>query len=121
MAGEGLPVQVSGRVLGVSESGYYERRKRPPSARAVRHDLLIDLVKGVHAASRGIYGARRVLAELVLGHGVAVGHGQVELLMRRAGCKASPAGRNGDAPNRTRLPMTRSSGSSHVPSPTSSR
>lgn len=85
MAGEGLAVQVSCRVPGVSESGYYERRKRPPSAREIRHALLTDRVKAVHTGSRGVYGSRRVLAELVLGHGVAVGHGQVELLMRRAG------------------------------------
>lgn len=35
MAGEGLPVQMATRVLGVSESGYYNARGRPPSARAI--------------------------------------------------------------------------------------
>lgn len=85
MAAEGLPVQVAVRVLGVSESGYYEWRTRPPSVRAIRHAWLTDLIREVHADSRGIYGARRVHAELVLGHGVQVGHGAVELLMRRAG------------------------------------
>ncbi len=35
--------------------------------------------------SRGTYGARRVHAELTLGHGLVVGHGTVALLMRRAG------------------------------------
>jgi putative transposase len=39
----------------------------------------------VHADSRGTYGARRVHAELVLGRGVSVGHGVVEMLMRQAG------------------------------------
>jgi putative transposase len=51
----------------------------------VRHTWLTDLIRQVHAGSRGIYGARRVHAELILGHGVAVGHGAVEMLMRRAG------------------------------------
>ena len=63
MAGEGLPVQMATRVLGVSESGFYEYRGRGPSAREVRHALLIDVIREVHVASRGTYGARRVHAE----------------------------------------------------------
>ena len=35
MAGEGLPVQASTRVLNVTDSGYYAWRTRGPSARAV--------------------------------------------------------------------------------------
>ena len=62
MATEGLSVQVACRVLGVSESGYYAWRKRPLSARAVRHAWLTDRIRAVHAASRGTYGARRVQA-----------------------------------------------------------
>jgi transposase InsO family protein len=85
MASEGLPVQVACRVLGVSESGYYARRKRPPSARAVRDAWLIDRLRTVHAASRGTYGARRIHAELVLGQGISVGRQAVERLMRVAG------------------------------------
>ncbi|WDF35293.1 transposase (plasmid) [Arthrobacter agilis] len=46
--------------------------------------MLTDLISQIHIESRGIYGARRVHAELTLGRGVEVGHGQVELLMRRA-------------------------------------
>jgi hypothetical protein len=66
MAGEGLPVQLATRVLGVSESGYYEFRGRGPSARDVRHVLLTDLIREVHVASRGTYGARRVHAEVLV-------------------------------------------------------
>ena len=83
MAGEGLPVQLAPRVLGVSESGYYEYRSRGPSAREVRHALLTDLIREVHVASRGTYGARRVHAELTLGRGLTVSHGTVQLLMHR--------------------------------------
>jgi transposase InsO family protein len=68
----------------VSESGYYEYRSRGPSARHVRHALLTDLIREVHVASRGTYGARRVHAELTLGRGLVVSHGTVELLMHRA-------------------------------------
>lgn len=85
IAAEDRPVQVACRVLGVSESGFYEQRSRPPSERAVRHAMLTGLITQIHAECHGIYGARRVHAELTLGRGVTVGHNQVELLMRRAG------------------------------------
>jgi putative transposase len=93
MAAEKLPVQLATRVLGVSESGYYEWRGRPPSVRAVRHAWLTEHIQVVHAASRGTYGSRRVHAELTLGLGIAVGHGAVEMLMRRAGIKGLPGSR----------------------------
>ena len=87
MAAEGLPVQVAVRVLEVSESGYYEWRNRPPSQRVIRHAWLTDVIREAHAASRGTYGVARIHAELTLGRGIAVGHGQVELLMRAAGIR----------------------------------
>jgi putative transposase len=82
---ERLPVQVACLVVGVSESGYYEWRGRAPSPRAVRHAWLTDLIRQVHIESRGIYGGRRVHAELTLGRGVQVGHGAIAMLMRQAG------------------------------------
>lgn len=91
MADEGLPVEVACRVLGVSCSGFYAWRLRPPSARAVRHAWLTDVIREVHATSYGNYGAKRVHAELVLGRGVRVGHNAVAMLMQRAGI----AGRSG--------------------------
>jgi putative transposase len=95
MAGEGLPVEVACRVLGVSCAGFYAWRFRPPSVRAVRHAWLTDVIREVHAASYGSYGARRVHAELVLGRAIRVGHNAIAMLMRRAGL----AGRTG-APKR---------------------
>jgi putative transposase len=85
MAAEAIPVQVACRVLDVSVSGYYDWRSRPPSARAIRHAWLTDRIVEVHQHARGIYGARRVHAELRLGRGIVVGHGAVAMLMRRAG------------------------------------
>ncbi|MCM0622758.1 IS3 family transposase [Nocardioides sp. BSK12Z-4] len=85
MTAEGLAVQVACNVLGVSESGFYEHRKRPPSERSIRHAMLTDLITQIHVESHGIYGGRRVHAELTLGCGVVVAHNQVQLLMRRAG------------------------------------
>jgi hypothetical protein len=71
---DGLPAQTACRVLGVSESGYYARRGRPPSQRAIRHVWLTDLIRQIRVASRGTGGARRVHAELTMGYGVHVGH-----------------------------------------------
>jgi transposase-like protein len=53
MAGEGLPVQMATRVLGVAESGYYDGLTRPPSARAIRHAWLLDQIRQVHQMSKG--------------------------------------------------------------------
>lgn len=85
MRTEGLPTQVACRVLGVSESGFYAWRSRPPSARTIRHAWLTDIIHQIHQQSRGTYGARRVHAELRLGHRITVGHNAVAMLMRRAG------------------------------------
>ena len=88
MAAEGIPVAVACRVLDVSTSGFYAFRSRPPSARAIRHAWLTDLIVRVHQDSRVTYGALRVHAELRLGHGILVGHNAIALLMRRAGLGA---------------------------------
>lgn len=82
---DGVPVEVACRVAGISVSGWYDRLARPPAQRTIRHAMLTDLIRQIHLDSRGTYGGRRVHAELTLGRGVTVGHGQVELLMRRAG------------------------------------
>jgi transposase InsO family protein len=90
IAAQHLPVQLACRVLGVSESGYYDWRSRRPSTRSVRHAWLTEQIRGVHQSSFGTYGSRRVHAELRLGLGVLVGHGAVEMLMRRAGLVGLP-------------------------------
>ena len=90
LTAEGISVQQSCRVLLVSEAGYYEWRKRPPSARAIRHAWLSDQITQIHVDSRGIYGAHRVRAELLHGQGIVVGHNAVAMLMQRAGLKGLP-------------------------------
>ena len=100
MRGEGLPTQVACRVLGVSESGFYEWRTRPPSARSIRHAWLTDLIHQIHQQSRGRYGAPRVHAELRLGYGITVGHNAVAMLMRRAGLQGLSGSRG---PRRRRI------------------
>ena len=82
---EGLPAPRACRVVGVSASGYYAWRSRPPSARTIRHACLTDLIRQIHKTSRDTYGAPRVHAELTMGHGLTVGHNAVAMPMRRAG------------------------------------
>jgi putative transposase len=93
MTSEGSPAQTACRVLGVSESGFYGWKDRPPSTRAIRHVWLTDMIRQVHVASRGTYGANRVHAELTMGYGITVGHNAVAMLMQRAGLAGLPGNR----------------------------
>ena len=64
---------------------YYAAKTRPPSRRAVRDVELLVEIRRVHAASRGgLYGARKVHAQLAR-EGVRVARCTVERLMRSAG------------------------------------
>jgi putative transposase len=72
------------RVLGVSPSGYYAWRRRPPSARAQADAALSGRLRAIHARSRGTYGVPRVQAELTA-QGTHVGRKRVARLMRAAG------------------------------------
>ena len=72
------------RVLGVSPSGYYAWRRRPPSARTQADADLEARVQSIHRHSRGTYGAPRIHAELTAG-GTVVSRKRVARLMRSAG------------------------------------
>ncbi len=85
LAADGVVVAVACRVLAVSTSGYYERRGRAPSARAVVDAALTEQIVEIHAVSRGSYGASRVHSELRLGRGVRCGRKRVARLMRLSG------------------------------------
>lgn len=71
------------RVLGVSSSGYYAWRKRPPSARATKDAQLTEQIITIHQESRETYGAPRIHAEL-RADGVGCGRRRVARLMRSA-------------------------------------
>jgi putative transposase len=72
-------------VLKVSRSGYYEWLGRPLSARDLDNAYLANTVVDIHTASRGSYGAPRMLAELRLGRGMRVSRKRVAGLLRLAG------------------------------------
>jgi len=80
-----VPVSLSCELLEVSRSGYYEWATRGPSERDLQDLLLIEKIREIHKANRGVYGAPRIHAELRMGHGIHVGRKRVERLMRQAG------------------------------------
>jgi putative transposase len=73
--------------LGVSGSGFYERRSRPESATARRREELRLLIKKAFDDSDGTYGHRRVWAQLAR-WGVRAGLELVRALMRELGLVA---------------------------------
>jgi len=56
---------------------------------------LVERVKAVHGENRGVYGSRRVRAELRLGEGVEVSRKRVQRLMRQAGISGLVARKRG--------------------------
>ena len=70
----------------VAPSTYYAARSRAPSARSVVDTAHTALIRAVHTENYGVYGSRKVHAELVRrGHRIA--RCSVERLMRLAGLK----------------------------------
>jgi putative transposase len=79
------PVSLMSRVLGVNRTAFHRAERRPPSERALEDAWLTEQITAIHTRARGVYGARRIHAELRLAHGVKVGKKRVERLMREAG------------------------------------
>jgi putative transposase len=80
------PVSMLCRMLGVSKSGYYAWRSRPPSKRSREDYALTEKIREVHHRSRQTYGSPRVHAEL-RALGVRCGRRRVARLMRVAGLR----------------------------------
>lgn len=80
------------RLLGVSRSGYYAWRNRPPSERARFDAVLSEKIETIHRSSRATYGSPRVHAEL-RAIGIRCGKKRVARLMRRAKLQGSLRGR----------------------------
>ena len=75
-------------VLGVSPSGFYAWRGRPPSARAVENERLLGRMRAIHTFSRETYGQPRMYAEL-RDDGWLVNHKRVRRLMRLDGLQGA--------------------------------
>lgn len=81
-----FPVATMCRVLGVSPSGYYAYKARPPSKRIAEDARVAAEIAAAHKASRGIYGSPRVHRELKA-KGVKIGKKRVERLMTEKGLR----------------------------------
>lgn len=79
------PISLMSRVLGVSRQAFHAWERRAPSQRELEDAFLTERIREIHRAARGVYGARRVHAELRMAHGVRIGRKRVERLMRAAG------------------------------------
>lgn len=87
-----FPIQFMCRMLGVSRSGYYGWRGRPPSARNRVDGALTEKIREIHERSRHTYGSPRVHAEL-RALGTRCGRKRVERLMRKSGLQGCMRGR----------------------------
>lgn len=96
------PIALLCRTVGVSRSGYYAWRSRPPSARAQADAVLLGEIRRLYQRSRQTYGAPRVQAALAQQQ-QRVGRKRVARLMRAAGLV-------GCGPRRRRLLGTTSDG-----------
>ena len=82
------------RVLKVSRSGYYAWLRRPSRSRWQRADAaLAPHIVSIHEASRGIYGAPRVQAEL-RARGIVASRHRITRLMSELGLQGVSRRRN---------------------------
>ena len=73
----------------IAASTYYAAKTRPPSARAIRDTELVEDIRTAHKANLGVYGARKIHAELNR-EGIRVARCTVERLMRQEGLRGIP-------------------------------
>jgi putative transposase len=87
--------------LGVSRSGYYDWRGRPPSDRDRADAALTQRIGEIHRRSRQTYGSPRIHAELKA-LGTRCSRKRVERLMRKAGLQGCMRGRRKGATSRAK-------------------
>jgi putative transposase len=86
------PITMLCRMLGVSKSGYYAWRSRPPSKRRGEDATLTEKIREIHTRSRQTYAYPRVHAEL-RSLGVRCARRRVARLMRAAGLQGCMRGK----------------------------
>ena len=81
----------------IASRTYYAAKTRPPAPRTLRDAQVLATIVAAHAASRGLYGYRKVYAQLAREGGVegeSVPRCQVERLMHAAGLQGVRRGRS---------------------------
>jgi putative transposase len=78
------------RVVGLHRSTYYDIKFHQPGYHEIRHLLLADLIKDIHARSRGTYGMLRIRAALEIEQGIIVNKKLVWKIMRQLGLQGLP-------------------------------
>jgi putative transposase len=82
-----FPVTLMCRMLGVSSSGYYAWRKRPPSKREMANRELYKKIEVVYNENHKVYGSPRIYRALKK-QGVVCSKNRVARLMRLRGLRA---------------------------------
>jgi transposase InsO family protein len=85
------PVAVMCRVFGVNRTGFHNWERRAPADRALQDAWPTEKIKQIHDASRGVYGAPRIHAELRMEHDIRVGRKRVARLMKHRRYLGRPA------------------------------
>ena len=75
------------QALGVSESGYYAWKRRPPSRHSQEDRLLAEQIEQIYRTSRKTYGSPRIQAELCA-QGQRSSRKRIARLMRQGGISA---------------------------------
>jgi putative transposase len=81
--------------IGLDRSTYLRHKFHRPSNREIRHVLLEDAIREIHARSRGTYGMLRITAALEIEQGIIVNKKLVWKLMQRMGLKGLPGPKKG--------------------------
>jgi transposase InsO family protein len=80
-------ISLMSRMLGISRSGYYRWKDRPPSARHQRREVVKSAVIDTYYDFKGRYGAPRLTQELNA-IGISCSQNHVAQLLRESGLKA---------------------------------
>lgn len=87
-----FPISLLCKMVGVSKSGYYAWKSRPPSRRSREDAALTEKIREIHERSRQTYGYPRVHAE-IRALGIRCDRRRVARLMRKAGLRGCMRGR----------------------------